>query len=312
MTAPTSPAPALTAAMLPAQQERAAHASPAPFDPLPLPPPGWGPPQARLAVREAALVLPSLAAGAQLVRALSTVVFRIGSMAVKVHAPGTDPAHVSRVHTALRDSPVAVTATGAPIVTSHGVVTVTPWYDAGVPATWSEVGEALRALHDLPAAASLPPWTPLRRLPAQLEHLPETQARLLAEARQRVLERISALVPALASGVLHGDVSPDNVLRTPDGPRWIDLDFVCSGLREYDLSAVVRRYAAGELSDADYRGFVAGYGVDLRGWPGLCVLDASCLLSGIGFRLWIDRCAGRPSAWLPEALARVSAVPAAR
>lgn len=97
-----------------------------------------------------------------------------------------------------------------------------------------------------------------------------------------------------------------------DGPRWIDLDFACVGPREYDISAVVRRYAAGEMSDADYRAFVGAYEADVRGWPGLALIDEVCRLSGIGFRLWTDRCAGRDSGWLPAELGRLSVVPAAR
>jgi Phosphotransferase enzyme family len=271
-------------------------------DPLPLPVPGWGAEQARDAVAEAALVRPELGAPAALVRALSTVVFRVGECAVKVHPPGTDPAHLAAVHAVLADSPVALTATAPPVVTSSGIVTVTPWTAPGPQLGWGEVGRVLRALHDLPTAAALPAWTPLRRLPAQLEHLPATSARALHDARSSVLDRLAALVPALPLGALHGDVSPENVLSTPTGPRWIDLDFACAGLREYDLAAVVRRYAADEITDADYRAFVLGYGADLRGWPGLALLDELCALSGVGFRLWLDRRAGRPSDWLDDAL----------
>lgn len=283
-----------------------------PVDPLPLPQPGWGAGQARLAVAEAALVLPQLTGPAQVVRAVSTVVLRVGESAVKVHPPGTDPSHLARVHAVLADSPVALTATCAPVVTSHGVVTITPWTPAAVPLGWGAVGEVLRVLHDLPSARALPAWAPLRRLPAQLRELPGSCAARLLAARSDVLCRLAELAPVLPSGALHGDVAPDNVLSTPTGARWIDLDFACSGLREYDVAAVVRRYAAGALSDADYRAFVHGYQVDLRGWPGLALLDELCVLSGTGFRLWTDRCADRPSSWLPEVLDRLSRAPAGR
>ena len=281
-------------------------------DPLPFPAPLWGAEQARAAVLEAALALPALDAPAALVRAVSTVVFRVGDCAVKVHPPGTDPAHLARVHAALAASPVALTATEPPVVTSHGVVTVTPWLPAAAPLGWRAIGAALRTLHDLPGAAALPPWTPLRRLPAQLDHLPAPHARALADRRERLLDLLAALVPVLPPGALHGDVSPDNVLRARTGVRWIDLDFACEGMREYDLAAVVRRCAAGAISDGDYRGFVAGYGADLRGWPGLVLLDELCRLSGVGFRLWHDRATGRQSSWLPDELARLSEAPAAR
>jgi hypothetical protein len=297
-----SAAPAVTVA--------AAPTAALPTDPLPLPQPGWGAEQALDAVAEAALVLPELAAPARLVRAVSTVVLQVGECAVKVHPPGTDPLHLARVHAVLADSPVALTATAAPVVTSHGVVTVTPWTAPAQPLGWGAVGEVLRTLHDLPTASALPAWVPLRRLPAQLLDLPEAPARQLLDHRSALLDRLAGLVPVLPPGALHGDVAPDNVLTTPSGPRWIDLDFASSGLREYDVAAVVRRYAAGELSDADYRAFVHAYEVDLRGWPGLALLDELCGLSALGFRLWTDRCAGRPSSWLPGAL--LSGAPAVR
>ena len=307
MTAPSPPAlpPAVIAAA-------PARPTPLPADPLPLPAPGWGAEQARAAVAEAALAAPELFAPAELVRAVSTVVFRVGESAVKVHPPGTDPGHLAHVHAVLAACPVALAATAPPVVTSHGVVTVTPWVPAAPPLGWWTVGRALRELHDLPSADSLPPWTPLRRLPAQLDHLPAPYARILHDRREVLLERLDRLVPVLPPGAVHGDVSPENVLRTATGVRWIDLDFASAGLREYDVAAVVRRYAVGELSDRDYRGFVAGYGADLRGWPGLSVLDASCALSGIGFRLWTDRAAQRDSPWLAAELGRLSRVPAAR
>lgn len=281
-------------------------------DPLPLPVPGWGAVQARDAVAEAALVLPQLGGPAELVRALSTVVFRVGECAVKVHPPGTDPMHLARVHAVLGDSPVALTASAAPVVTSSGVVTVTAWTAPAPQVGWGEVGRVLRVLHDLPNAAALPAWTPLRRLPAQLDGLPAASAAVLREARSSVLARLAGLTPVLPLGALHGDVSPENVLSTATGPRWIDLDFACAGMREYDLAAVVRRYAAAEITDADYRAFVLGYGADLRGWPGLPLLDELCELSGLGFRLWTDRVAGRASGWLDDAVDRLIPVPAAR
>ena len=299
----TSPAPGLAAA-------------PAVVDPLPLPAAGWGEEQARDAVREASLVLPALLEPARLVRALASVVFQVGPVAVKVHPPGTDPLHLAQVHAVLAASGTAVTSDRAPVVTSSGVVSVAPWVTA-VPAQrnagWASLGEALRVLHDLPDADRLPAWQPLRRLPAQLAHLDAQSAARLAVARTQVLAELAELAWPLPPGALHGDVALDNVLPTAQGLRWIDLDFACHGRREYDLSAVLRRRRSGELSERDYRAFCRSYGVDLAGWPGLQVLDAACALSGLGFRLWLDRRAGRPSSWLGPELDRLSErVPAAR
>ena len=285
-------------------------------DPLPLPAAGWGEEQARDAVREASLVLPALSEEGRLVRALASVVFQVGALAVKVHPPGTDPLHLAQVHAVLGAAPVAVTSQQVPVVTSSGVVSVAPWVqvDPGArPVGWAELGQALRQLHDLPGADRLPAWQPLRRLPAQLEHLDARSAARLAGARSRALDELADLAWVLPAGALHGDVSADNVLATPAGPRWIDLDFACHGRREYDLSAVLRRREAGALSEGEYRSFCRAYGTDLTGWPGLQVLDAVCALSGLGFRLWLDRRAGRSSDWLDAELDRISgSAPAVR
>jgi Ser/Thr protein kinase RdoA (MazF antagonist) len=244
------------------------------------------------------------------------VVFQVGAVAVKVHPPGTDPMHLAQVHAVLGALPIAVTSDRAPVVTTSGVVSVAPWLSSQPSpgrAAWTQLGEALRALHDHPGADRLPAWTPLRRLPAQLEHLDARSAARLAAARSAVLAGLADLQWVLPAGALHGDVSTDNVLATPDGPRWIDLDFACHGRREYDLSAVVRRRATGQLPERDYRAFCRSYGADLAGWPGLRVLDDVCALSGLGFRLWLDRRASRPSDWLGAELDRLSErVPAAR
>ena len=41
-----------------------------------------------------------------------------------------------------------------------------------------------------------------------------------------------------SSRVLHGDPHAGNVVLTPDGPRWFDLESVCVGPIEWDLSAL--------------------------------------------------------------------------
>jgi hypothetical protein len=51
----------------------------------------------------------------------------------------------------------------------------------------------------------------------------------------------SELVPMALSWPrrpLHGDAHPGNVLLTPDGPRWTDLEDVCVGPLEWDLASM--------------------------------------------------------------------------
>jgi aminoglycoside phosphotransferase (APT) family kinase protein len=65
---------------------------------------------------------------------------------------------------------------------------------------------------------------------------------LLSPARLDAVRGAAArLAPFVADpGVpvqpVHGDVHPGNVLLTPDGPRWIDVEDVCRAPREWDLA----------------------------------------------------------------------------
>ena len=106
----------------------------------------------------------------------------------------------------------------------------------------------------------------------------------------------------MGEGAIHGDVSPANVMRTPEGPRLIDLDWVARAPREYDLASAARRVRAGEMSRRDYARFCTAYGVDVRSWPGLPLMDRIADLGGVAFRLWDCRHHGQDLAWVEREL----------
>jgi hypothetical protein len=269
---------------------------------LPLPTADWHLPDALDALAEARLALPHLAAqGAVVVSDLTTVVLRVGDHAVKVYPPGTDPAHLARVVTGLAGSTTALLPVAGPVVTSSGVVLVSPWRTAVRPVDWAETGALLRRFHDDHADADVAAWDPLRRLVTQVAGLAEDDARALLDARLALLDAATGLSTLLAPGIVHGDVSPLNVLHAEDGPVLIDIDFVARGPREYDLFSAARRHVTGELDDAGYLGFCRAYGADVRGWDGFTVLDRIGRLGGVAFRLWDDRRHGRPIDWVADA-----------
>lgn len=272
-------------------------------DPLPLPAPGWGVTDALAALAEARLALPVALPEATVVSALTTVVLRSGGLAVKVYPPGTDPEHLARITAALRPTSTALLPVGGPVVTSHGVVSVSPWLPAAPPVDWAEAGALLRRFHAECAGADVPVWTPLRRLPGQVAELPAGAAGVLLAARAALLAALCELNSELGVDVLHGDVSPTNMLRTAAGPRLIDLDFVAVGPREYDLASAARRVAAGELDRGTYRRFCEGYGYDVRDWEGLEVVNRLAELGGVAFRLWDARHHGRDLDWVPGVVA---------
>lgn len=287
---------------------------------LPLPTGAWGAADAFAALAAARPALPVPLPEPELVSALTTVVLRAGGYAVKVYPPGTDAAHLDRTARALAGSRSAHVAPCRAVTTPHGVVTLTTWLQAhpdaaagagpvpgapapGAPVTWPELGGLLRSFHEEHAGADLPRWTPLSRLPGQAQALPAELAEVLLDARTTLLSALREVRSELGDGVIHGDVSPGNVLRTEAGPRLIDLDWAAVAPREYDLAAAARRLRSGEIDAAAYAGFCAGYGADVRGWTGLPVLDRVAELGGLVFRLWDDRHHGRDLAWLPAAVA---------
>ena len=276
---------------------------PAQVDVLPLPAPSWGAEAALDALAEARLVLPFVVRPARVVAALTTVVLRAGRYAVKVYPPGTEAEHLTRTDLALAGSRTAVLPLTSPVVTSSGVVVVHPWVRHAGPVTWAETGALLRLFHDDHADADVPAWDPLRRLVSQVVGLPADAGMVLLDARETLLTAVGQLDSRLGVGVVHGDVSPGNVLRTTEGPALIDLDFVARAPREYDLTSAARRFLAGEIDAQTYRGFCDAYGADVLGWDGRVVLDRIAELGGVAFRLWDDRHHGRTDhPWLDDAV----------
>jgi Phosphotransferase enzyme family len=272
---------------------------------MPLPTPGWGAAQALHALDQArdeldvrGLRLPD----ATVVSALTTVVLRAGEYAVKVYPPGTDAAALEQIQVALTGSSTTHLPVGAPVSTAAGVLTVIPWLRAAAPVTWAELGALLRAFHTEHQVAAVPRWVPLSRLASQVRGLPEEAARVLLDARVALLAALDEVDSEVGEGIIHGDVSPSNVMRATTGPRLIDVDWVSRGPREYDLASAARRVADGEISVREYDAFCAAYGFDVRGWAGLPVLNRIADLSGVAFRLWDSRQHGRSLDWIDEEL----------
>lgn len=307
----TLPAPAavvpsvLPGLPVPVPAAAVVHGSPSrvtEHDPLPLPVGSWGAAEALDALAEARLALPFPLRRPRLVSALTTVVLRAGQHAVKVYPPGTDAAHLARIGDALAGTRTAVLPVAAPVVTSSGVVSVSPWLSDARPVGWAETGDLLRRFHAAHADADVPAWDPLRRLVALAADLPERAAEVLLAARAELLTALDGLHSPLGVGVVHGDVSPHNVMRRPGGPALIDLDFVARAPREYDLTSAARRFVAGEIDAATYRSFCDAYGADVLDWDGRVVLDRIALLGGVAFRIWDDLHRGVALDWLDDAV----------
>jgi hypothetical protein len=272
------------------------------------------------AVRSAApsLGVPSAARGVlaagevSVVRVVSTAVLRAGSVALKVYAPGVDLARLEAAHAAVAAAPESwVVPLGPPVPTPYGTVVAYPWVESGEQPGWGEIGALVRRWHEAgPGAVALPAWTPLSRVPTQVAAYaarPDADAglvRLLLTVREQLVLAAGALRSDLGWGVIHGDVSADNVLRRAGAPVFVDLDWVAVGPREYDLVPCAQRRERGEVDEATYEEFAAAYGHDVRGWSGLGLIEEICAFGGTTFALWLACQRGEGVGWLRDALAR--------
>ena len=185
-----------------------------------------------------------------------------------------------------------------PLDTAAGPVTVWAWVPpVGPPVGPNELGRVARRLHDLtrglvpdpggPGAERVPVHDPLATVRAELVRATDagvTEASDLDRLRG-VADRLAAAWPEpdddpLGAALVHGDLHRSNVVPGVDGPVLADLELAGWGPASVDLVpqiVAVRRYAADPSGLAD---FVAGYGDDPRGWPGLEVLVEA-------YELWV-------------------------
>jgi aminoglycoside phosphotransferase (APT) family kinase protein len=161
---------------------------------------------------------------------------------------------------------------------------------------WAE----LRGHLDAMPPSGRPLDTPLDDLATFLERAPRWG---VAEAAlDRMAARLADLRPRLDGEVrqLHGDSHPGNLLATPAGWRWADLEDSCSGPVQWDLVALrtTRRLDGRAALDA-----IPGAPSDdeLRPWLELRQLHAAAWLVVIA--------RGHPE-WAEDAAARMAAVAA--
>jgi molybdopterin-guanine dinucleotide biosynthesis protein A len=157
-------------------------------------------------------------------------------------------------HAAARGGPVVPPASTPGPFRSDGLVVALWQYAEQLPEelTDQDVAHALRALHsaldgfegELPqlegrldrAAAVISDPEAVPRL--------DPQDRVFLEATFRGL-RSEAAARSRDVLALHGGAHRGNLLVTPEGPRWIDLDTVCRGPLEWDLAHIGEAAATG-------------------------------------------------------------------
>ena len=208
----------------------------------------------------------SAVAAAHGVRADAPQVLHDGVNVVVHLAPAPVVARVATLTPLLRPDPArpfgrevtvagALAAAGAAVVPpsdllppgphEHGGLVLSYWRHVEVrpqaPAP-GDVATALTALHAVLAGLPVtgePLDTPLDDLAAFAERAGDWG--VSPTVRARMAERVELLRPRLAGApvrVLHGDAHPGNLLATPDGWVWTDLEDTCAGPAEWDLACL--------------------------------------------------------------------------
>ena len=211
-----------------------------------------------------------------------------GDVVARVGRPGTEVVARREIEVSLWLNASGLPATQAvPEVrqpTMVGDMPVTWWrlLPEHRPASPSELGSVLRALHALPvpAAIGLPIADPFEGLGERVE-----DARVLGLDDQnwlaRHLDQLRSNYDRLAlespRHVIHGDAWQGNVAVPASGtPILLDLEDVAIGHPDWDLVQLAVDYADfARLDEQDYRGFVRAYGgYDITGTA--------------SFRVWAD------------------------
>lgn len=218
-----------------------------------------------------------------------------------------------------RGAPVVRLAHPQPLVFEHGVVTL--WqrlhpvgrdpdeHQLGL----GELGQLLRVLHERagpPLDPGLPPINPFDRIGRDLARpvMDPGQHRLDALRRRydTLRGRWTGCVrrdPSSDQVLVHGDVHPDNVMVTAEGPCFVDLELAGAGPADWDLAMLTvnnRRYG---LAEAGLEAFLAGYGADPRGQD---AFELFCQTYELIVVAWALHCADLSPRMLREARVRVA------
>jgi hypothetical protein len=194
------------------------------------------------------------------------------------------------------------------VVDGHPVTFWEGLSDGETYASTGEMGVLLRRLHRLePPSFPLPPLRPFDKVAQRLKQaaIPEITRAYLGSLAETLATEYSRLQFALSAGPLHGDFNVGNVLHDGEGcPKVIDLDGFVTGPREWDLMQTAMYYDSfGWHTEAEYAGFVDGYGFDVRQWSGYAVLRAVRELLMI---TWLSQNAGANARAAEEVEKRVA------
>ncbi|MGW5649590.1 phosphotransferase enzyme family protein [Saccharopolyspora sp. NPDC003752] len=139
----------------------------------------------------------------------------------------------------------------------------------------ADLGELLRQMHSKPPSPTFLDWQPMadiRRRLTDAVDIDPADHRFLAQRCDVLEERLAELRFPLARSVIHADAHLGNVIGGADGPLLCDLDSLCMGPPEWDLTPI----AVGRLRMGHPPGWhedlARAYGFDITRWEGFPVL----------------------------------------
>jgi len=203
---------------------------------------------------------------------------------------------------------------GTPLSTGAGLVDLPDGEG-----TFFALGETAARLHDICDAWAPPAdfvrhaWdtdgllgeTPVWGRFWENPHLSPEQRDLVSAARHRALEMLTELAPSLDYGLIHADLTHENVILTDDGPALIDFDDGGWGFRAFELATVInhtRRSAAPEpLIAALIDGYQSRRAFDTQVLPLFQALRAFTYLGWIVPRLAEPGAAARATRFVTQA-----------
>lgn len=141
--------------------------------------------------------------------------------------------------------------------------------------TGRDLGTLLRQVHALTPPAWLPEWQPVREVRRRLadaEDLDQADRSFLARRCDDLEERLARLSFPMPRSAVHGDAHLGNLISGPGGPVLCDLDSLCAGPPEWDLTPMAVGHLRLGRSPEPYRQLADAYGFDVTRWEGFDAL----------------------------------------
>ncbi|MFF5219388.1 phosphotransferase family protein [Micromonospora sp. NPDC000442] len=176
---------------------------------------------------------------------------------------------------ASQDVPVVRPVRSEPILVGPYVVSFWEYLAGAGAADLVTLARCLHQLHRVQQPGGLlPRLSPFSRFNEQMmtgAALNAADRAFLCDFRDRLAARWKQAPFELGEAVLHGDAHMENLLVTSDGRHaFVDLEAVCVGPPEWDLTLSALYYECGWFTEDQYIQFAETYGYDVRlspGWP---------------------------------------------